>query len=116
MKTIEERASEYYKDAQRRDELYNEEGDMYSCVPKMAFIAGAKSEHEELTRWIPFNEECPISGKNVLIKIRRPHETLEYVSMVRYISPGKFEIFEEEVACLLYECGYEVIGWREIHE
>lgn len=55
MKTIEERAIEY--DAICR-----------FCDNVFAFIAGAQSEHEELTRWNDPKEVLPDEGTEVLVK------------------------------------------------
>lgn len=103
MKTIEQRAKEY-----------EESLGYYNCMkqfPQEAFIAGAKSEHEELTRWN--SPECPPDNdRDVLLKIKHDIELCPEYFMYRVgFYDGKlYRIANERDTTI------EVIGWREIHE
>lgn len=117
MKTIEQRAKEYYKDAQRRDELYNDDGDMYSSVPEMAFIAGAKSEHEELTRWNSPEECLPAPRVVVLLKLQNPYySNIEKYAIGNRTISNEWVVSDDKIDLSLFEGTLKIIGWREIHE
>lgn len=90
MKTIEERAKEYIKEGGSigfplEDNYFFEE----------AFTAGAKSEHEQLTRWN--SPECPPEQRKVvLLKYKiRIKEGKEYKE--RTICRTGYHIFDEYV-------------------
>lgn len=98
MKTIKERAVEYAN-------ITFEKG---VNSPFKDFVAGAKSEHEELTKWN--SPECPPEDDKVVI--------------VKYRSGG-FELYSVGDYDKKYgwstqdEVGFnkdDIIGWREIHE
>lgn len=103
-KTIEERAKEYADPVLRTlgDEMINKS--QLWLFEKRAFISGAKSEREELTRW---NEpECPPDG---------PHEVLAK------IWDGYYKVVEFDSNINLYKVSgtkewIEIFCWREIHE
>lgn len=98
MKTIEERA-----------DIYEEISGCYGCQlgqVKEAFIAGAKSEHEELTRWN--SPKCPPEEDKAVI--------------VKYLDSG-FELYSIGDYDKKYgwsaqdEVGFNkdnIIGWMEI--
>lgn len=113
--TIEERANEYYKNAQRRDELYNDDGEMYSCVPKMAFIAGARSEHQELTKWHSLSEldKNEMNCVPILLKVIDGEIGVEKVVVGCY---NKMEVdgFSTNDAFFKKERGDKFVGWRRI--
>lgn len=75
------------------------------------FIAGAKSEHEELTRWN--SPECPPDNdRDVLLKIKsdtRLFPDTNYFA-VGFYSGVSFHISVARWATI------DVLGWREIHE
>lgn len=110
MKTIEERAYSLYASDECCRDCENCE-DRVNCFDAdyvWAFIAGAKSEHEELTKWN--SPECPPEDDKLVI--------------VKYRSRG-FELYSIGD----YDKNYgwstqdevrfnkdNIIGWREIHE
>ena len=100
MKTIEERA-----------DIYEEISGCYGCQlgqVKEAFIAGAKSEHDELTRWnSPDNH--PENDTPVLLKSIWKEGGLIYYRVGRY-RDGKYI----NDSCPSHNI--DVIGWRKIHE
>lgn len=71
MKTIEQRATEYacddgvMPDSPECESCFN----IYGKCTRDAYIAGAKSEHEGLTRWHDPKEELPPAETVVLVKI-----------------------------------------------
>lgn len=105
MKTIEERAKEYNtcdEDCALCSEVYRKASD------ERAFIAGALSEHEELTRWHDPKVELPPQGKMVLLKITFGcHYQLAERGDECWWSPMDDEWGIPDS---------RVIGWREIHE
>lgn len=106
MKTIEERAVQY-----------EEISGCYGCQlgqVKEAFIAGAKSEHECLTRWN--SPECPPDDdRDVLLKIESCDGGIFY-AVGFYESSGEFlqNVFVAETN--IYPPQKPILGWREIHE
>lgn len=106
MKTIEERAYSYYASEQCCRDCENCE-DRVNCFDAdyvWAFIAGARSEHSELTRWN--SPECtPKDNKIILIK------TKKWDGEIVYFTDYGFENAERIV-----KGEAEIIGWREIHE
>lgn len=77
MKTIEERAREYADAEYPKCGLYDSWADdgfdegynaAMNSKADRAFIAGAQSEHEELTRWNDPNIALPDEGTEVLVK------------------------------------------------
>ncbi|MCM1301959.1 MAG: hypothetical protein NC226_09595 [Bacteroides cellulosilyticus] len=100
MKTIKERARKYVLGAANG---YNAEARI-SYFAEKAFIAGAQSEHEELTRWHDPKEVLPEPLKNVLVKCS------DGTYIIDMFLPT-FKMFDCEISLYV-----EVIGWREIHE
>lgn len=109
MKTIEERAKEYAQ------AIYG-----YAPAIEIAFIRGARSEHELLTRWHDPKEELPDSNKTVLVKVidELDNESIclgtregdEYT----IDDAGEFRVgvcFDNES---MPDMNVKVIGWREI--
>lgn len=98
MKTIEERAVQY-----------EEISGCYGCElgqVKEAFIAGAKSEHDELTRWN--DPECePKVNTPILLKMESPRNDIIYRT-------GFFICNYTAYDSNVYY--YKVVGWREIPE
>ena len=77
MKTIEERAKDYsyshgnlYMDSAEEEEIYR--GDLVE-----AFIAGAKSERNELTRWRDPKVELPGTDVYVLVMVHADDHTYD---------------------------------------
>ncbi|WP_290433512.1 MULTISPECIES: hypothetical protein [Bacteroidales] len=97
MKTIEEKAKEYAAKCHCQN-------------TEWGFIAGAQSEHEELTRWHDPKEELPDDGQEVLCVTKRRCNTF---SVLQHDNYGWWQYipFEGGGWC---EYDGEVIGWREI--
>ena len=85
-----------------------DEMDIYRNNVEDAFIAGAKSEHKELTRWRDPKEELPVRWHEVILKIKDCDEDIYYRIGVLYDN-DRFQFAG-------YRIGSEIIGWREIHE
>lgn len=101
MKTIEERAVQY-----------EEISGCYGCQlgqVKEAFIAGAKSEHEELTRWNNI-EQPPEHSQGVLVKYENDDNPEIHIYGVRPFMFGRVHGHHAHIL------GFHPIGWREIHE
>lgn len=108
MKTIEERAREYAKPIDISDELLVRKEAVF-LIEKRAFVAGAKSEHEELTRWHGPKEK-PQEGAELLLKILMPVDEGD----IKTYAVGDY-IRNEFIMPNTY-AGAKVLGWREIHE
>ena len=115
MKTIEERAEKYGHWA---DQIFNRWDKPEEHIPfkeqiKRAFIAGAESQHAELTRWHnPFVKDMPKG--NVLVKyiaVGRPNEP--YYTVGRREPSGVWSC-ENELATS--HPRFEIVGWHPIHE
>lgn len=117
MKTIKERAREFVNPPcdRRCKSCDTVKMDCRFYNDLMSFIAGAESEHEELTRWHDPKEELPEDNREVLCIVNRQHckfvilhhDKYGWWQYVPFMSGGW--------------CGYngeigEIIGWREIHE
>ena len=110
MSNIEQRAREFVEKLR-----CGRNGDCNSCeiladctwiTDKAAFVAGAESEHEELTRWND-PKEPPQDDRSVLLKLRVPT-----TNDIRYIV-GHYN----ENKWVGFLIGLDkIIGWREIHE
>lgn len=97
MKSIEERADEY---ADNR-------GGVNALLIKESFEDGAKSEHEELTKWNS-PDDIPDTNKIVLIKL---NDTPQYI----------FGYYNHQYECWVnwsteFFIKNSFVGWREIHE
>lgn len=96
MKTIEEKAKEYAAKCHCQN-------------TEWGFIAGAQSEHEELTRWHDPKEELPDDGQEVLGII---DEAGWYAALLHFdrfgwwIRPSPTDSWAK--------CPYDVIKWRYI--
>lgn len=106
MKTIEERADEYV-DAPCEKICLECNTWPESCryyTDRLAFIAGAESEHKELTQWN--SPDCP------------PDSTHEVLAQ---ICGGYYKVVVFDSNNKLYKVSgtqewTEILGWREIHE
>lgn len=103
MITIEERAKEYVG-APCDDGCAICDAPLCMLNEYLAFIDGARSEHDELTRWHDPKEELPEPHKYVLTK----HEEGDYV--LDFYEPDRWGFHFEQITKA------KVIGWREIHE
>lgn len=114
MKTIEERATEYacddgvMPDSPECESCFN----IYGKCTRDAYIAGAKSERKELTRWHDPEEKLPEDDKDVLCMADRQSNTYE---VMRHDKHGWWVHvpIPEGGWCA---CDCNVIRWREIHE
>ena len=108
MKTIEERSEKYAEPVLQilGDEMINKS--QLWLFEKHAFIAGAKSEHEELTRWNSLDNP-PENDTPVLLKAIWKAGGLIYYRVGRYRG-GQYI----NDSCPSHNI--DVIGWREIHE
>lgn len=122
MKTIQERADEYASRAwSALNEEFNEDHTTFENIVSAAFVAGAKSEMEDLARWRDPKEELPDREQYdwVLIRIRGCDGFIGLPHIGELRSDGYWhskdyddlfklgESFEERLNC-------EVIGWRPI--
>ena len=107
MKTIEERAKEYStcdEDCALCSEVCRKASD------ERAFIAGALSEHEELTRWRDPKEELPDDDREVLCVTNRRYSTF---AVLKHDNYGWWQYVPFQGGGW---CGYDgdVLGWRRI--
>lgn len=105
MKTIEERANEYVGHPADLDES------LTITLQRGAFIQGAKSEHEELTRWHDPKKDFPETGKDVIIKYAS--EDGERYTIGHVSCDNNWDC--ESILIPYYDLNI-IIGWREIHE
>ena len=101
MKSIEERAKEYVR-THTQGWVLEAAGEQLEAI----FIAGAQSEHAELTRWHDPKEEMPEHRKQVLVKTDTENHDVAYYSdnVDGWIANDG-----------IYDTA-QIIGWREIHE
>ena len=109
MKTIEERAEEYAR------QYCDGDCDLYGAFceksrDKKAFIAGAKSEQNELTRWHDPKKELPKTDIEVLVTIDAPHNKYD---IMKYNQHGWWQKAPGGGWCAPNNAP---IGWRHIHE
>ena len=109
MKTLEERAEEYAK------QYCDGDCDLYGSFceksrDKKAFIAGAKSEQNELTRWHDPKVELPETDVEVLVMVHADGHTYD---VMRYDKQGWWQKAPGGGWCAPK---YTPIGWRHIHE
>lgn len=98
MKTIEQRADEYIGHS------FDIKEPLIATRSRVAFIEGAKSEYEELTRWNDPKEEVPNDDRLVLVKTIAGDYVVDF-----YIHElERFYIEDVDYAI--------VVGWREIYE
>lgn len=103
-----EKAREYARNGMSLYMDTSDEQDIYCEDLIQAYLAGAKSEREELIRWHDPKEELPPIEKVVLVKLNFGRG---YALADRgdegwwYADSEEWEISDEQV-----------IGWREIHE
>lgn len=115
MKTIEERATDYACDDGVMPDSYDCEScfNIYGKCTRDAYIAGANSEHKELTRWHDPTVELPEDAKTVLVKYVVPGESSTYYTTGFYLNGGRVMPSGWMTAVKVIS---GVIGWREIHE
>lgn len=113
MKTIEERAKEFVQaPCTFKCDICDKRDMGTGCNWKHdaeVFSLGAKSEHDELTRWN--SPDCPPEDdRAVLLKIK----DTRYFPDNHYFAVG----FYDEGYCTTsaVHAEIEVVGWREIHE
>ena len=105
MKTIEERAKEFVQaPCTFKCDICETRYIGMGCLWKHdaeVFSLGAKSEHEELTRWN--SPECPPEDhREILVKVKNGYNIASYNPDKGYCIKGGFYA--------------EILGWREIHE
>lgn len=100
MGTIEERAKEYAQ------AIYG-----YAPAIEIAFIRGARSEHEALTRWRDPKEELPQERRDVEVKTDKGKVSVCNMSLDergrRFWNVSRTDYMIPDA---------NIIGWREIHE
>lgn len=104
MKTIEERAKEYAYFNMRDLEIDLDEAESFV---ENAYKDGAKSEHEELTRWNSL-DEYPELEKRVLVRVQN-----EITGKIDY-SLGRYYHYGWDAIGIYSH--YKILDWREIHE
>lgn len=110
-----EKAREYARNGMSLYMDTSDEQDIYCEDLIQAYLAGAKSEREELTRWHDPKEELPPIYDNVMVKYMAL-DGCEHVA-IAWRSAGDaggctYTISGTGVAIN----SRNVIGWREIHE
>ena len=99
---------------------FNEDHTTFENIVRDAFIAGAKSERVELTRWRDPKEELPEDNKQVLIKTDRGVMTAFHWGNGEFIIPqvgmGYIDLQPEEIEDDTGEVLYNILGWRLIVE
>lgn len=111
MKTIEERALEQYPENWRNVTIAGTMEHAFddNASYREGFINGAKSEHEELTKWN--SPECPPDNRRqVLLKVKTSFIGKFYYKVGSFIGGDYCESYSGRP--LKTEC----LGWREIHE
>lgn len=109
MKTIEERAKGYAEKAWAAIPIgdFDEDHVTFENIVTEAYIAGAKSERVELTRWHDPKEELPEDGALVLLKTTFG---IGFV-LAEHEETGWWRPYDDE-----WEISdNQVHGWREIH-
>lgn len=107
MKNIEERA-DYLADYVLED-VDPIDALLFRKLITESYVAGAKDEHDELTRWHDPKEELPKKHHRVLLKVRK--------NSYAFIEVGTLQATDDGVRFIFSDCDdCEVIGWREIHE
>lgn len=105
MKTIEERAREYAKSQ-------GGVGDITDPIYK-AYMQGCADNFRALTEWHDPKEELPEKDKNVIVKyVAKDDVSSEYYTIGRVYGDNKWDC---ESLLVAYN-GFEIIGWRKIHE
>ena len=111
MKTIEERARMYMNRAwSALDGDFNEDHVTFENIVGDAFIAGAKSERKELTRWRDPNVELPETDVEVLVKVDADDHTYD---VMKYDQHGWWQKAPGGGWCA---AGQMLTGWRYIQE
>lgn len=114
METIEERAKEYAKIGATLFMESPEEDGIYWDDLARAYTAGAKSEHDMLTKWNDPKEEMPEYYKAVEIKYRRSGLSRISIAWVSAGDAGGYLWTIDGTDVLVNT--ERVIGWREIPE
>ena len=104
MKSIEERAAEYVHPI-RMQGKHPEADATYN-----GFIAGARLEHKELTRW---NKPNVLPDKDMVCLGKTKYYNEEIYELLIYKSEQKMFISRQTFIPIM---PHKLIGWREIHE
>lgn len=111
MKTIQERADEYASRAwSALNEEFNEDHTIFENIVSAAFVAGAKSEREELLRWHDSKVELPETDVEVLVMVYDGGHTYD---VMRYDQYGWWQKAPGGGWCA---AEHTPIGWRHIQE
>ncbi len=108
VKTIEERAKEYVG-APCDDGCAICDAPLCELNEYSAYIAGARSEHEELTRWHD-PKELPDTNLQVLVQVESRDGEWWHIALA-HVRKGKLVVEGNMI-----EKGDMIVGWREIHE
>lgn len=90
---------------------FNEDHVTFENIVEEAFIAGAKSEREELTRWRDPKEELPENTMRVIVCAQLPNKAILVTGGWYGTDPG-----EDGWNIDINWKNLKVIGWRHIHE
>lgn len=111
MGTVEERADEYAsREWYALNEEFNEDHTTFENIVSAAFVAGAKSEREELLRWHDPKKELPETDVEVLVMVHADGHTYD---VMRYDQQGWWMKAPGGGWCA---AEHTPIGWRHIHE
>lgn len=109
MKTIDERAQEWVDSPEAAAHPYNRRGMID------AYIAGAKAQYGEMTRWHDPKEELPEYVKVVEVKYKAFGKIMMSVAWRLGCSgSGEDAWYIDGTNCRIDH--ENIIGWREIHE
>ena len=92
------------------NEEFNEDHTIFENIVSDAFVAGAKSEREELTRWHDPKVDLPETDVEVLVMVHTDGHTYD---VMRYDQHGWWQKAPGGGWCA---AKHTPIGWRHIHE
>ena len=105
-----EKAREYARNGMSLCMDTSDEQDIYCEDLIQAYLAGAKAEREEMTRWLDPKEELPDDDRDVLVKTTL---CTKYCIAFYKANGYRNHHWHENNGPLMDDM---VIGWRPIHE
>lgn len=106
MKTLYDRAKKY------AEKHSSETTDMRQGMHQ-AYVKGVQDEYNRLTKWYDPEKKQPRTLKKVLIKYIRERDTKHIFYTVGCRLRANEWLGEKSP---VNDCGYKMLGWREIHE